>query len=387
MRKIYCDNGATSYPKAPHVGESMINYINNIGCNVNRGAYLSSYEAENVVYETRELLCELFDFDKPENVIFTANITTSLNIVLKGLLSEGDHVIVSSMEHNAVMRPLNSLSKKGITITKVPCNSLGEIDIKNIESSIKENTKAVIMTHGSNVCGTLLPINEIGQICKNNNIIFIVDSAQTAGIIDISMKKNNIDILCFTGHKGLLGPQGIGGFLIRDYIVPLVDPLIEGGTGSLSEQEVQPTYMPDKYESGTSNLPAIYGLNASLKYLIEVEIENIYSKEMELTKKFIDGILSIDESLLVGKKDVENRTSVVSLDFKNLDNGLVCHQLDKTYNIQTRSGLHCAPSAHKSLGTFPDGTVRFSFGHFNSEEDVDYVLNSLVDIISSKSSI
>lgn len=387
MRKIYCDNGATSYPKAPHVGESMINYINNIGCNVNRGAYSSSYEAENVVYETRELLCELFDFDKPENVIFTANITTSLNIVLKGLLSEGDHVIVSSMEHNAVMRPLNSLSKKGVTITKVPCNNLGEIDIKNIESSIKENTKAVIMTHGSNVCGTLLPINEIGQICKNNNIIFIVDSAQTAGIIDISMKKSNIDILCFTGHKGLLGPQGIGGFLIREHIVPLVAPLIEGGTGSLSEQEVQPTYMPDKYQSGTSNLPAIYGLNASLKYLIEVGIENIYSKEMELTKKFIDGILSIDESLLVGKKDVENRTSVVSLDFKNLDNGLVCHQLDKTYNIQTRSGLHCAPSAHKSLGTFPDGTVRFSFGHFNSEEDVDYVLNSLVDIISSKSYI
>ena len=387
MRKIYCDNGATSYPKAPQVGESMINYINNIGCNVNRGAYSSSYEAENMVYETRELLCELFDFDKPENVIFTANITTSLNIVLKGLLSEGDHVIVSSMEHNAVMRPLNSLSKKGVTVTKVPCNSLGEIDIKNIESSIKENTKAVIMTHGSNVCGTLLPINEIGQICKNNNIIFIVDSAQTAGIIDISMKKSNIDILCFTGHKGLLGPQGIGGFLIREHIVPLVAPLIEGGTGSLSEQEVQPTYMPDKYESGTSNLPAIYGLNASLKYLIEVGIENIYSKEMELTKKFIDGILSIDESLLVGKKDVENRTGVVSLDFKNLDNGLVCHQLDKTYNIQTRSGLHCAPSAHKSLGTFPDGTVRFSFGHFNSEEDVDYVLNSLVDIISSKSSI
>ncbi|UPA29155.1 aminotransferase class V-fold PLP-dependent enzyme [Terrisporobacter glycolicus] len=385
MRKIYCDNGATSYPKAPLVGHSMINYINNIGCNVNRGAYSSSYEAENIVYETRELLCELFDFDKAENAIITANITASLNMVLKGLLCPGDNVIVSSMEHNAVMRPLSSLGKKGVTITKVPCNSLGEINIKDIQSSITPKTKAVVMTHGSNVCGTLLPINEIGQICKDNNIIFIVDSAQTAGIVDISMKKSNIDILCFTGHKGLLGPQGIGGFLIRDEIVPLVDSLIEGGTGSLSEEEIQPTYMPDKYESGTANIPGIYGLNASLKYLKEVGTKNIYEKEMYLTKRFIDGILSIDESLLIGKKHTENRTAVVSLDFKDLDNGIVCHQLDKTYNIQTRSGLHCAPSAHKTLGTFPNGTVRFSFGHFNTVEDIDYVLESIRNIISSKS--
>ncbi|WP_419750661.1 aminotransferase class V-fold PLP-dependent enzyme [Terrisporobacter petrolearius] len=385
MRKIYCDNGATSYPKAPLVGDSMINYINNIGCNVNRGAYSSSYEAENIVYETRELLCELFDFDKAENAIITANITASLNMVLKGLLCPGDNVIVSSMEHNAVMRPLSSLGKKGVTSTKVPCNSLGEINIKDIQSAITQKTKAVVMTHGSNVCGTLLPINEIGQICKYNNIIFIVDSAQTAGIIDISMKKSNIDILCFTGHKGLLGPQGIGGFLIRDEIVPLVDSLIEGGTGSLSEEEIQPTYMPDKYESGTANIPGIYGLNASLKYLKEVGTKNIYEKEMYLTKRFIDGILSIDESLLIGKKNTENRTAVVSLDFKDLDNGIVCHQLDKTYNIQTRSGLHCAPSAHKTLGTFPNGTVRFSFGHFNTVEDIDYVLESIRNIISSKS--
>lgn len=387
MKKVYCDNGATSYPKAPLVGETMLDFINNIGCNINRGAYSSSYEAENIVYETRELLCELFDFNKPENVIFTPNITTSLNIVLKGLLGPGDNVIVSSMEHNAVMRPLHSLSKKGITITKVPCNSLGEINVKDIESSITEKTKAVIITHGSNVCGTLLPISEIGQICKDNNLIFIVDSAQTAGVIDISMKKSNIDILCFTGHKSLLGPQGIGGFLIRDEIVPLVDSLIEGGTGSLSEQEVQPTSMPDKYESGTANIPAIYGLHTALKYLMSVGINNIYEKEMQLTEMFIDGISHLDDILLVGKKDIKNRTAVVSIDFKNLDNGLICNDLDKIYNIQTRSGLHCAPSAHKTLGTFPNGTVRFSFGHFNSIHDVEYVLKSLRDIISSKSSI
>ena len=381
MRKVYCDNGATSFPKAPLVGETMIDYINNVGCNVNRGAYSSSYEAENIVYETRELLCEFFDFDKTENVIFTSNITASLNTVLKGLLSSGDNVVVSSMEHNAVMRPLSSLSKKGVSITRIPCNNFGEIDVNDIKSAINEKTKAIVMTHASNVCGTILPIDEIGEICKNNKIIFIVDSAQSAGVIDISMKKSNIDILCFTGHKGLLGPQGIGGFLIKDEIVPLVDPLMEGGTGSLSYEEVQPTYMPDKYESGTSNIPAIYGLNASLKYLLKTGIKNIYEKEMSLTKRFIDGVINIDENLLVGKKDVENRTAVVSLDFKNLDNGVVCNKLDKIYNIQTRSGLHCAPSAHKTLGTFPHGTVRFSFGHFNSEEDVDYVISALKDIM------
>lgn len=382
MKNIYCDNGATSYPKAPLVGKTIMDYINNVGCNVNRGAYSSSYEAENIVYETRELLCELFNFDKPENVIFTPNITTSLNIVLKGLLKPEDNVVVSSMEHNAVMRPLNSLTKNGISISKVHCNNMGEISIKNIEDSISKNTKAIIMTHASNVCGTILPIKEIGELCKKHNKIFIVDSAQTAGIIDIDMKECNIDILCFTGHKGLLGPQGIGGFLIKEDIVPLVESLIEGGTGSLSEEEIQPTYMPDKYESGTANIPAIYGLNSSLKYIKEAGIQKIFEKEMRLAKRFIDGIKKMDKNLLVGKTDINNRTSVVSLDFKELDNGLVCYELDKKYNIQTRSGLHCAPSAHKTLNTFPDGTVRFSFGHFNTDEEVDYILEKIIAILN-----
>ncbi|MGL5312649.1 MAG: aminotransferase class V-fold PLP-dependent enzyme [Peptostreptococcaceae bacterium] len=382
MGMIYCDNGATSYPKAPLVGESMANYINNIGCNINRGAYSSSYEAENVVYETREMLCELFNFDKPENVIFTPNITTSLNIVLKGLLKSGDHVVVSSMEHNAVMRPLNSLTKNRVHITKIKCNNIGEILIEDIEKAICENTKAVLMTHASNVCGTILPIKEIGKLCKKYDKIFIVDSAQTAGIVDINMKEYNIDILCFTGHKGLLGPQGIGGFLINDKIVPFVDSIIEGGTGSLSEEEIQPTYMPDKYESGTANIPAIYGLNTSLKYINEVGIKNIYEKEMLLTNRFLKGVKNINKDIIIGKENIENRTSVISLDFKELDNGLICNELDKIFNIQTRSGLHCAPSAHKTLNTFPNGTVRFSFGHFNTNDDVDYILNAILKIIN-----
>ena len=384
MKRVYCDNGATSYPKAPFVGETVLDYINNIGCNVNRGVYSTSFKAENTVYETRELICDLFNFKTAENVVFTQNITTSLNVVLKGLLREGDNVVVSSMEHNAVMRPLTSMKQRGVTITKVNGNILGEISIEDIENAISENTKAIVMTHASNVCGTVLPIRKIGELCKKYNKIFIVDSAQTAGVLDIDIKKDNIDILCFTGHKGLLGPQGIGGFLIKEELVERVSPLIEGGTGSLSELEVQPTYMPDKFESGTPNVPGIFGLNASLNYLLKTGLESIYNKEIHLTSRFIEKIMNIDEKLLIGKKDIVDRTAVVSLDFKDLDNGIVCHNLDKNYGISTRSGLHCAPSAHKTLNTFPRGTVRFSFGHFNSYEDIDYVIDSINKIYKTK---
>lgn len=384
MKRIYCDNGATSYPKAPFVGETVLDYINNIGCNVNRGVYSTSFKAENTVYETRELICDLFNFKTAENVVFTQNITTSLNVVLKGLLREGDNVVVSSMEHNAVMRPLTSMKQRGVTITKVNGNILGEISIEDIENAISENTKAIVMTHASNVCGTVLPIRKIGELCKKYNKIFIVDSAQTAGVLDIDIKRDNIDILCFTGHKGLLGPQGIGGFLIKEELVERVSPLIEGGTGSLSELEVQPTYMPDKFESGTPNVPGIFGLNASLNYLLKTGLESIYNKEIDLTSRFIEKIMNIDEKLLIGKKDIVDRTAVVSLDFKDLDNGIVCHNLDKDYGISTRSGLHCAPSAHKTLNTFPRGTVRFSFGHFNSYEDIDYVIDSINKIYKTK---
>lgn len=384
MKRVYCDNGATSYPKAPFVGETVLDYINNIGCNVNRGVYSTSFKAENTVYETRELICDLFNFKTAENVVFTQNITTSLNVVLKGLLREGDNVVVSSMEHNAVMRPLTSMKQRGVTITKVNGNILGEISIEDIENAISENTKAIVMTHASNVCGTVLPIRKIGELCKKYNKIFIVDSAQTAGVLDIDIKKDNIDILCFTGHKGLLGPQGIGGFLIKEELVERVSPLIEGGTGSLSELEVQPTYMPDKFEGGTPNVPGIFGLNASLNYLLKTGLESIYNKEIDLTSRFIEKIMNIDENLLIGKKDIVDRTAVVSLDFKDLDNGIVCHNLDKDYGISTRSGLHCAPSAHKTLNTFPRGTVRFSFGHFNSYEDIDYVIDSINKIYKTK---
>ena len=380
MRNVYLDNGATSYPKAPGVAESMAEYILNVGTNVNRGAYSSSFKAENTVYETRELLCELFRFNKPENVIFTKNITESMNVLLKGLLKENDHAVVSSMEHNAVMRPLNKLNK--VEYTKVICNEKGELNIEDVKKTIKDNTKAIIMTHASNVCGTVLDLEKVGQVCKKHNLFFIIDSAQTAGFQDIDFQKFNADAIGFTGHKGLLGPQGIGGFIVNDRINNEMTTFIEGGTGSLSDTEIQPDYMPDKFEAGTLNIPGIYGLNASLKYLLKNGVKNIREKEIYLLSRFIDGILNIENIKLIGKTATLDRTGILSIDFINNDNGIVSHELSKEYDIMTRSGMHCAPSAHKTLGTFPKGTVRFSVSHFTTMEEIDYTIDCINKVLN-----
>jgi len=381
MKYVYLDNGATSYPKAPGVAKSMSDYILNVGTNIGRGAYDSSYEAENIVYETRELICELFNFDKPENVIFTKNVTESMNVLIKGLLRDGDHVLVSSMEHNAVMRPLNALGDK-IEYTRVQCNKLGELKIEDVENSIKPNTRAVIMTHASNVCGTILDLEKVGEICKQNNKFFIIDGAQTAGFSDIDFQGLNADAIGFTGHKSLLGPQGIGGFVVNDRTAGEMNTLIEGGTGSLSDTERQPDYMPDKFEAGTLNIPGIYGLNASLKYLFSYGIKNIREKEVYLLDKFLEGLLNVKKIRLVGKTTSDDRTAVLSVDFIDDDNGLVAYELGKEYGIMTRSGLHCAPSAHKTLGTFPEGTVRFSLGHFTTLEEIEYTIDCVNDIVN-----
>jgi cysteine desulfurase family protein len=382
MNYVYLDNGATSFPKAPGVAQSISDYILNVGTNVNRGAYSASYQAENTLYETRELVCQLFNFNKPENVIFTKNITESLNILIKGLLRNGDHLVVSSMEHNAVMRPLNALGDK-IEYTKAKCNNLGELDIKDFEKSFKPNTRAVVMTHASNVCGTILNLEKVGKICKDKGIFFIIDSAQSAGFLDIDFNKLNADAVGFTGHKSLLGPQGIGGFVISNSLVDEMDTFIEGGTGSLSDTEVQPDYMPDKFESGTLNIPGIYGLNASLKYLLKEGLNNVRDKELELLDKFIQGIYNIENIEIIGKKTLEKRTGILSLDFTNKDNGIISHQLSRDFGIMTRCGMHCAPSAHKTLGTFPRGTVRFGLSHFNTLEEIEYTLDSIYKILKN----
>lgn len=381
MENVYLDNGATSFPKAPGVVESMTNYILKVGTNVGRGAYDLSYQAEDVVYETRELICELFNFPKAENVIFTKNITESLNVLIKGCLQAGDHVIVSSMEHNAVMRPLNSLGNK-IEYTKVTCNQLGDIQAADVEAAIKPHTKAVVMTHASNVCGTILDLEMIGEICNKHHLWFIIDSAQTAGFLDIDFQKLKADALGFTGHKGLLGPQGIGGFIISDRLAEQVSPLMEGGTGSLSDEEIQPAYMPDKFEAGTLNIPGIYGLNASLKYLLARGLASIREEEMQLNKVFLEELLNMKNVEVIGKKTVTDRTSIISVNFPLEDNGNIAHKLSHKHRIMSRSGLHCAPSAHKTLGTFPEGTVRFSLSHFTSLAEIAYAIDCINSLIN-----
>lgn len=376
MNSIYLDNGATSFPKAPGVAESVSNYITNVGTNVGRGAYELSYSAENVVFETRELVCKIFNFDKPENVVFTKNVTESLNVLIKGILEPGDHVIVSSMEHNAVMRPLSSLLDK-VELTRIQCDEFGQLEAGLVKDYIRPNTKAVIMTHASNVCGTILDLERVGEICKENDIFLIVDCAQTAGFLDIDFQKMNADAIGFTGHKSLLGPQGTGGFIIGDRMLKEMNTLIEGGTGSLSYEEIQPDYMPDKFEAGTLNIPGIYGLNASLKYILDYGIENIRKKELQLLDYFLNSLNNIAQIRIIGLSGVEGRTAVVSVDFKEKDNGIIAHELSKKYGIMTRSGLHCAPSAHKTLGTFPEGTVRFSLSHFTTLEELDYTVKSI----------
>lgn len=381
MKRIYLDNGATSYPKAPLVGDAVKYFIENVASNVNRSGYALAQTAEEIVFETREKLGQLFNFHQSENVIFTLNVTYALNFLLKGLLKPGDHCIVSSMEHNAIMRPLMQLKEKGIEFSRVICDEQGRLQPQDLYLHIKQNTKVVAMTHASNVCGTILPMEEIGKICAEKGLIFIVDGAQTAGIIDVDCKKIKADAIAFTGHKSLLGPQGIGGFLTTDSIAKTMGTLVSGGTGSLSEYEEQPPYLPDKFEAGTLNLPGIYGLHAALGYLNKVGINYVWEKEMYLAKMLLGGFGNIKGVHIAGLRETKGRTAVVSVDFKGHDNADVAYHLDKYYGIKTRCGLHCAPSAHKTLGTFPQGTVRFSPGHFNTEEDIKKTLSALNRIL------
>lgn len=381
MIRVYADNAATTFPKPKEVAAAMHNYIDNIGGNVGRGTYETAYEAGRIVFETRELLCELFNFDNPLNVVFTTNITESLNTLIKGSLNPGDHVIVSSMEHNAVMRPLSSSFLKGVEVSRVKCNIDGSMEIGKFKNHLKTNTKLVVMTHASNVCGTILPIEDISKICNETNIPFFIDSAQSAGVLPIDYKKLNLCALPFTGHKGLMGPQGIGGFIISDEFAKRIRPLKEGGTGSFSENEIQPDTLPDKFESGTLNIPGIYGLNASLKFVKNTGIDNIRQHELYLSEIFLSNLLNIKGVQLSGVDNVEGRTSVFSVNFSGLDNAEAAFMLDREFGVMTRVGLHCSPSAHRTLGTFPGGSIRFSFGYFNTREDIEYIIDSIAKTI------
>jgi len=382
MKDIYFDNSSTSFPKAPNVGRAMGEFIENGAFNINRGSYEGAYEAGSAVLDTREMLKDLFNCPNSKNVVFTPSVTYSLNFFIKGFLKPGDHVLVTSVEHNAVMRPLVQMEKLGVEFDAVPCDEEGGVTADDFRAYIKENTKAIITTHASNVCGTIIPIEEIGALCKEKGLVYAVDTAQTAGILNIDMQKANIDFLAFTGHKGLLGPQGIGGFIASDKLEGLIDPVISGGTGSLSDSEEIPDFLPDRFESGTLNLPGIIGLHQALVYLKEAGIDNMRKEKMEITKYFLDQVKEIDGVKVAGKKTVEGRLGVVSIDFEGFDNSIVSFYLSSKYKIMTRVGMHCAPRAHKTLKTFPQGTVRFSFSHLNTKEEVDVCIDAIKTILS-----
>lgn len=388
MKKIYFDNASTTFPKPKETIDAVCTYMSSIGCNIGRGNYTNAYSTEEIVFETRQLLSDFFHGPDCKNVIFTKNVTESLNILIKGFLKPGDHVLVSSMEHNAVMRPLVQLKKCGVTFSRIPCTSDGSLCMDRMEDLLQPNTKAVIMMHASNVCGTVLPLHQVGVFCRKHNLKFIVDAAQTAGVIPVNMKEMNIDALAFTGHKGLLGPQGIGGFLLQEKMIPQIDPLLSGGTGSISHTEEIPAFMPDRFEPGTMNLPGIFGLHASLQWILSTGVSSIYNHEMELTSHFIQGLQNMIQQgydlKIIGKQDTRERTGVVSIQTASMDIAQLAFVLDEEYQIMTRVGLHCAPSAHKTLGTFPTGTLRFSFGWWNTLEEVDTALEALHSILKGE---
>ena len=385
MNRIYLDQASTSFPKAPGVAQAMMDYLTMNGVNVNRGCYSSAYSAEEVIYETRQLLAELFHFSKCKNVIFTPNVTTSLNFILKGFLKPGDHILVSAMEHNAVMRPVVQLASSGISFDRIPCRTDGSMILEKVEELIRPETKAIVTLHASNVCGTRMPLDALGEICQRHQLYFVVDSAQTAGSVPINMDKMHIDALAFTGHKGLRGPQGTGGFLVSQELAEQMEPLISGGTGSVSHTEEIPDFMPDRFESGTPNLPGIYGLHEALLYLKTHSLQAINEKELSLTGYFLEQLQALDDTgrhiRIIGKKDLTNRNAVVSIQTPEIDMSQVAWQLDNEYGVMTRVGLHCAPNAHKTLGTYPAGTIRFSFGPENTKNELDFAIQGLKKIL------
>ena len=380
LKKIYVDNASTAFPKAPSVGDTMKHFLDNVGCNLGRGGYESAYHVALEVLQTKKLLCELFNFNQPRNVIFTPGLTYSINMILQGFLQAGDHLITSSMEHNAVMRPLHALSKRGVTYSVAQCQPDGTLVASEVAKLINHNTKAIAITHASNVCGTILPLEEIAQICHSHKLKLIVDTAQTAGLLNLDMSQ--IDALAFTCHKGLLAASGLGGFIVKSEFASQINPIITGGTGSASHEFNQPSLLPDKFEVGTLNIPAIMGLKASLEYLKSTGIATIFKQTKELTERFIAEISKIDDIDIIGKQKTDNRVAIVSLNFKNQDNAEIASLLDSKYQIMTRCGLHCAPNAHKTLGTYPSGTIRFSFSHFNTPSEITTIVDAVKDILN-----
>ena len=379
MNRIYLDNAATSFPKAPGLGKAMAEYIENGVVNPNRTESALSYRAFDVSYALREHISSLYNYPHPECIAFTRNITEALNWLIKGLLERQDHVIVSSNEHNAVMRPLRQM---GIDYSIIPSSSHGFNDYSSLPSLIKPNTRAIIINAAGNVSGAIQDLETPAEYAKNHNLLFIIDSAQASPFVEIDMEKLNASAVAFTGHKGLLGPQGIGGAIIRKELALSIAPLISGGTGSRSDSEDVPDLLPDRLNPGTDNMPGIIGLEHSLSY-ISKNLSSLYDNEREMTKMLIEGLYKINGIILFGAGLEENRTNVVSIETEGIDEAEVSALLLERGGIETRVGLHCSPSSHKTLGTFPRGTLRFSPGPFTTKDEINYTLTLLKEIMKN----
>ena len=377
---VYLDNAATSYPKAPGVASAMADYVEKVGATINRSSYASAQEAGLVTLSLRERLCRLFNHPDPTHAVLTPGATAGLNMVIKGLLRPGDHCLVSSMEHNAVMRPLVQLEREGVAFERIPCDAQGRLRLEALPGMIKLNTRLVVMAHGSNVCGTVQDAEAVGKICRERGVPFALDAAQTAGHIEVDFERFGLSALVVPGHKGLLGPQGIGALLLDADFARRLTPLVAGGTGSASDSEKLPDWMPDRFESGTPNMPGVYGWEAALGWLENTGIETLENHEKTLSKRFLEGIYGLKNVKLYGATVPEGRTGVFSVGFLNCDNAEAAWRLEREFGILTRCGLHCAPSAHKTLGSFPEGSVRFSTGWANTEADIDAALSAIAAI-------
>ncbi|MCF2667719.1 MULTISPECIES: aminotransferase class V-fold PLP-dependent enzyme [Lachnospiraceae] len=374
---IYLDNAATTMHKPQEVIDAVVAAMSSMG-NAGRGVNDASLSASRIIYDTREKLCHLFHGTNARQIAFTNNSTESLNIAIKGILNPGDHVITTMLEHNSVLRPLYEMEARGVKLTIVKSNEQGTLNIQDIEDAITEETKLIICTNGSNLTGNYIDLKPIGEMAHKHGVLFAVDASQTAGVFPIDVQDMQIDILCFTGHKGLLGPQGTGGIYVREGLS--VRPLKSGGSGVQTYSKIHPAEMPTALEAGTLNGHGIAGLHAALEYLEKTGIDSIRNREQDLMWRFYEGVKDIPNVKIYGDFSTKNRCAVVTLNIGDYDSSEVSDALLTEYNISTRSGGHCAPLMHEALGTVEQGAVRFSFSHYNTEEEVDTAIKAIREL-------
>lgn len=378
---IYLDNAATSRPKPPAVAEAMVRFLEEVGANPGRSGHRLSVEAARIVYDAREAVAEVFNAPDPLNVVFCLNATEALNLSLRGYLHAGDHVITSSMEHNSVMRPLRALEQDGVEVTVVGCTPEGRLDAADVEAAVRPETVMIVLNHASNVTGTLLPVEAVGRMARQREVLLVVDAAQTAGALPIDVQAHCIDLLCFSGHKSLLGPMGTGGLVVGERVdTARLEPLCRGGTGSGSEQERQPDFLPDRYESGTPNAVGLAGLGAGVRWLLDRGVEAVRAHDVALVERLLEGLENIPGVRLHGSRESGDRTATVSFTLDAVSPSEVGLRLGEDHDILCRVGLHCAPAAHRTLGTLPVGTVRFGLGAFNMAAEVDAAVEAVARI-------